>query len=162
MQGTGNPKYAFKAKLDTSQESLAEIEDPEGEEQRGNEDKDGSAAEKSPLPELKEVDPFASSAPTGLVETERDRLIRLVRPLKSKLSILSQRSCHFNSNKIHILIETNMCMSKMCRVLLLVWRLLCSTGFCWDSNQSLPPSRLKDAEITVMLLCGIWHVNRLN
>ena len=30
--------------------------------------------------ELKEVDPFASSAPTGFVETERDRLIRLVRP----------------------------------------------------------------------------------
>lgn len=35
-------------------------------------------------PALQEVDPFASSAPTGLVETERDRLIRLVRPVSPR------------------------------------------------------------------------------
>ena len=70
----------------------ASLADLEGEPEHPEEDKD----EKAPA-QLQEVDPFASTAPSGLVETERDRLIRLVRTdLAIKLQIISMalmKSC---------------------------------------------------------------------
>lgn len=68
------------------QENLAELE--------GNEDVPKKSEEEAkPPPELQEVDPFASSAPSGFVETERDRLIRLVRLLHLTNDINNQLSC---------------------------------------------------------------------
>lgn len=72
------------------QENLAELE--------GNEDApEKSEEEAKPLPELQEVDPFASSAPSGFVETERDRLIRLVRLLHFNNDVINQSSCRLKS-----------------------------------------------------------------